>query len=111
VKNAPFDQPLFEALPLADGRGLRLRGELDMSTAGDLLAMLDGLPRDRAPVLDLAELSFLAVAGLHALEQYARSLDGARPLVLENVPPQTRRLFEIVGADSNPGIELRSGGG
>ena len=100
-------QPSFGALPSERGRGVRLFGELDLSTVGDLRAILDTLP-DGAYVLDLAELSFMDVSGLHAFEQYARTLDGSGPLVLENVSPHIRRLFEITGADQNPGIEVRS---
>lgn len=106
---ASGDQHFF-VLPLEHGRRLRLFGELDLSTADDLLEVLDTLPED-ADVLDLAALAFMDASGLHALEQYAeRTRNGAGPLVLENVPGQVRRLFEITGADGNPDIELRNGG-
>jgi anti-anti-sigma factor len=101
--------PQFFVLPLEQGRRLRLFGELDLSTVGDLLEALGTLPDD-ADVLDLAALSFMDASGLHALEQYAQETrNGAGPLVLENVPAHVRRLFEITGADANPDIELRSG--
>jgi hypothetical protein len=47
-------------------------------------------------------------SGLHALEEYAGSLNGTGPLELENVPAAVRRLFQITGADLDPDIELRS---
>jgi anti-anti-sigma factor len=98
----------FYVLPLEDARGFRLVGELDLSTVGLLLAALDTLPAG-ANVLDLAELSFMDASGLHALEGYAGSLNGAAPLVLENVPPWIQRLFHITGAELDPDIEIRMG--
>lgn len=98
----------FYVLPLDHASGFRLVGELDLSTVGLLLAALDTLPAG-ASVLDLAELSFMDASGLHALEQHAGSLNGAAPLVLENVPAPIRRLFHLTGADLDPDIEIRSG--
>jgi anti-anti-sigma factor len=98
----------FFVVPLDRASGFRLVGELDLSTVGLLLAALDTLPAG-ANVLDLAELSFMDASGLHALEQHAGSLNGADPLVLENVPAAIRRLFHLTGADLDPDIEIRSG--
>jgi anti-anti-sigma regulatory factor len=47
------------------------------------------------------------MVGLHALEQHARTLNGSGPLVLENVSPHIRRLFEVVGADHAANLEIR----
>ncbi len=106
----PFapDAPPFFVLPHERAPGLRLVGELDLSTVGLLLAALDTLPQ-AAEVLDLAELSFMDASGLHALEEYAGARDEATPLVLENVSEPIRRLFQITGASLDPDIELRSG--
>jgi anti-anti-sigma factor len=87
---------------------VRLVGELDLSTVGEFCATLETLPAG-ANVLDLAELSFMDASGLHAVERYASSLNGARPLVLENVPTHVRRLFQMTGADLDPDIQLRDG--
>lgn len=94
----------FRVLPLAGAHGFRLVGELDLSTVGILRAALDALPG--ANVLDLAELSFMDASGLHAFEQYAATLNGAGPLVLENVPAPVRRIFQITGAELDPDLEL-----
>jgi len=107
VKPSHSNDPLFRALPLQHRPGLRLVGELDLSTVGDLWAMVDTLP-EGADVFDLSDLSFMDVCGLHAVQEYARTLDGSRSLVLENVSSQVRQLFEVTGADEDPGIELRS---
>jgi anti-anti-sigma factor len=94
-------------LPLDHAQGFRLVGELDVSTVGLLIAALETLPAG-ANVLDLAELSFMDASGLHTLEEYAGSLHGAKPLVLENVSSAVLRLFQITGAALDPEIELRS---
>jgi anti-anti-sigma factor len=101
--------PIFRVLPLEDGRGLRLDGELCLSTVGDLETMLDTLPAGPV-VLDVSGLSFVDSSGLHAFERYARCLD-TPPLVLLNPSAPVRRLFELTGAYLNPDIELRNDGG
>jgi anti-anti-sigma factor len=108
VKSFAGTRAPFFVIPFDDGRGVRLVGELDLSTVGVLAAALDTLP---VGVLDLAELTFMDASGLHALEQYAGTLNGSRPLVLANVSPQIRRLFEITGAEHDPDIELRNRAG
>ena len=107
VKLGRPSEPLLEGLDLEDGRGMRLVGELDLSTADDLPALLTAVPGG-ARVVDVAELSFMDVSGLHAFEEYARTLDGSGPLVLENVSTQMRRVFEMTPGDHCPHIELRS---
>ena len=99
--------PLFEAVALEDGHGLRLRGELDLATADDLRQMLATLPNGASTVtLDLADLTFMDSSGLQVLWEHTRTLnDGS--LVLENAPRHIRRLFEITGLDKHPAIELR----
>jgi anti-anti-sigma regulatory factor len=100
--------PILEVVPLEQGRGLRLVGELCLSSVGDLLTALGTLP-EGADVLDLGDLSFMDSSGLHAFERYARSLK-PRPLVLQNAPAHVRRLFALTGADLNPDIKLRNDG-
>jgi anti-anti-sigma factor len=109
VSSPTWNRPLFDVAPLEGDRGLRLVGELDLSTVADLATALDRLP-DGAGVLDLKDLSFMDGHALHALERYARTRDGDGPLVLANASAQVRRLFELTGADRNPDIDLRSGG-
>ena len=102
-------EPPFQAVLLENAVGFRLSGELDLATVREMRAMLATLPVDGNPVtLDLADLSFMDSTGLHAFEQYARTLNGANSLVLENVPHHIRRLFEITGVDRNPLIEIRT---
>jgi anti-anti-sigma factor len=102
------NNPLFQAVPLQRGRGLRLVGELDLSTVGDLRGMLATLPHGADVVtLDLADLSFMDSSGLRAVVEYAGTLNGSGPLVLDNVPGHIRRLLALTGVDGTPHIEVR----
>lgn len=42
----------------------------------------------------------------HAIEGYAATLNGSRPLLLVNVSEPIRRVFELTGAAGNLNIEL-----
>jgi len=108
LRAVPQGGPILEVLPLEDGRGLRLAGELCLSTVGDLVAVLDTLPKG-AGVIEVGELSFMDSSGLHAFERYAHSVEPG-PLLLRAPTAQVRRLFELTGADLNPAIELESDG-
>jgi anti-anti-sigma factor len=100
--------PHFQALPVEVGLGLRLVGDLDLATVGDLERMLDTLPRSGERVtIDLAELSFMDSSGVHALVAYAGALNGSAPVALVNVPAHIHRLFVLTGADQNAAIDLR----
>lgn len=100
-----MNDPSFAVLPLEGRPGLRLVGELDMGTVAELQAAL-GMYGGHHVILDLAELSFIDSSGLHALVQFAQTLNGHGPLVLENVPPHIRRVFTIMSLDQHPALEL-----
>ena len=105
----PTRNPLFRAVPAKNGRAVHLIGEIDLSTVEDLRAMLEALSEDgHAVALDLAQVTFMDSSGMHAFEAYASTLNGSRPLVLQNAPAHVHRIFELTGGDKNPNIELRS---
>ena len=89
-------------------RGLRVIGELDMSSALDLtdaLTTMDGGGGD--VTLELSELEFIDSSGLFAIVQYAGSLSGAGgKLILANPNAMTERIFEIVEFGEHPGIVI-----
>lgn len=82
------------------GLHLRLAGELDIATAGDLREAITVLSaRDLANLcLDLTDLDFLDAAGLRALLATHRLVTehGGR-LVLTGLRPLTRRMLRITG--------------
>ena len=53
--------PTLELLPLADGVGIRLIGEVDIATAPQLREALQGF-RTSDVALDLSELTFMALS-------------------------------------------------
>lgn len=81
---------------------LLLHGELDMWTAPLLLEPLTALERQgvRELVLDLRDLTFMDVVGLHAFVDAQRRAEGnGHRLLLVGVLPFVRRLFQLTGTE------------
>ena len=103
---------MFEISPLVDGKGLRLEGELDLAASPRLAdALLDFATSEREVHLDLSEVSFMDSSGLHVILALARSR-GDDWVVRR--PPRSlsavMRVFEILGIDEHPGVEIRRPG-
>jgi anti-anti-sigma regulatory factor len=81
-------------------RALRLAGELDIASAGELSAVLAAHFHGRLR-LDLADLSFADVVGMRAL----RGRIG-QPLTIVAASNQVRRLIEVLGWDIDPDIAI-----
>jgi anti-sigma B factor antagonist len=87
---------------------VRLRGELDQTTAPDLEQLLDRLRRDghRQITLDLSGLEFLSAAGLTVFlrtDQALRAVGGQ--LVLTRPTRMARRVLTITGLDTTLSIQ------
>jgi anti-anti-sigma factor len=86
----------------ADGRRLRVRGELDMATAPRLRLAIAS-EEERRPEslqLDLRELDFMDVSGMRVLLDAARRAQReGRQLVVRNPQPSIRRLFALTAVD------------
>jgi anti-anti-sigma factor len=87
-------------------RELRLIGELDVATVPALEDAFASLAGDGPVTLDLSELTFIDSSGLHAIVQFASSLDGEGPLTLAHPSENVLRLLEIVKLDAHPGIRI-----
>jgi anti-sigma B factor antagonist len=88
--------------------GFRLRGELDMATAGDLSELLKtAVERTDPLVLDLSEVSFMDSSGLRALLEGAGLPKESGPLVILDPSPQVRRVLDISIPGGMPGLEVR----
>ncbi|GAA2752112.1 MULTISPECIES: STAS domain-containing protein [Kitasatospora] len=93
----------------ADGPLIRLTGEIDRQSVGQLESALTqpGAARGATTTrVDLAGLSFCGSSGLRAFlvaDERARSRGDA--LVLTNVPPAVARLFALTGADRRLTVE------
>jgi anti-sigma B factor antagonist len=77
---------------------VRVAGELDMATAPELERTLrEAQSRARLVVLDLRELTFTDLSGVHAIVDAsirAREID--RRLVVLRAPPDVDRTFQLV---------------
>ena len=99
---------VFEMSPLVNGKGLRLAGELDLATAPGLTeALLDFASSEGEVHLDLSEVSFLDSSGLRVILALARSRGDNWAVVLLDPSAAILRIFEILGIDEHPGIEIR----
>ncbi len=83
---------------------VRLCGELDLATAGQLGTVLAALRHDGClvVVLDLSGLDFLSAAGVSVLvraDAEFRTVGGQ--IVLTKPTPSTRRLLAITGLDTS----------
>jgi anti-anti-sigma factor len=97
----PLEEPL---------RGLRLVGELDISSARDLTDALTSVSGNGDLTLELSELEFIDSSGLHAILQYAGSLNGTH-LTLANPSAMTKRVFEIAELANHPNIVIEATSG
>jgi anti-anti-sigma factor len=90
---------LAEDAGSAGERVVRLRGELDIDSAPDLeRVLLRSRPARQRVVLDLSELEFMDSTGLRVLlRARAVAQDGGWEVLLRDVPPTIRRLFDMTG--------------
>lgn len=77
---------------------MRLSGDLDIVTSGEVKRDLAGLVDDGhvALALDISEVGFVDSSGLGvlvAIHRHAEAHGGS--FVVESVPPQVQRLFQI----------------
>ncbi len=99
---------VFEISPLVNGKGLRLEGELDLAASPRLTeALLDFATSEREVHLDLSEVSFMDSSGLRVILALARSRADIGSVVLLDPSAAVVRIFEIMGIDEHPGVEIR----
>ena len=77
---------------------LKLRGRLDTSTApeleGELKNCLEGV---QSLTLDLKELEYISSAGLRVLLSAQKAMNKQGSMVVRNVNPIVRDVFDITG--------------
>ena len=81
------------------GPVLRVRGEIDLATAGELRARIGEHAEDAGgpAILDVSGVTFIDSTGLKALVGAQADLGGGRRLALQGVPPLFRRVLEMTG--------------
>ena len=82
-----------------DGSAIRLEGELDLATAGELESLLARFCAQRERVaVDLSDLTFIDSTGLAVLLNARKRADGnGCAVTLVNVPEVARRVFDLTG--------------
>lgn len=86
VDDVTAARPL-RAAPLPDECGLRLAGEIDISSAGLLTAALTAIPAACGDIrLDMTDVCFVDVVGTGLLVRTARRLEDGRRLILHHPP-------------------------
>lgn len=77
---------------------LKLRGRLDTSTApeleGEIKTCLEGV---QSLTLDLKELEYISSAGLRVLLSAQKAMNKQGSMVVRNVNPIVRDVFDITG--------------
>ena len=96
----------FHVVRTDDPPGLRLIGELDLLTAPQLEAALDGYEGGKGMTLDLGELTFIDSSGLHLVSRYAESMNGEGPVRLVNVPGNILQVVRITRLHDHAQIEI-----
>ena len=77
---------------------LKLRGRLDTSTAPELEAELKNcLEGVQSLTLDLKELEYISSAGLRVLLSAQKTMNKQGSMVVRNVNPIVRDVFDITG--------------
>ena len=100
-------RPTLELSPLIGAAGTKLVGEVDLATAPQLQDALSDIWTESEVLLDLSELTFMDSSGVSAILEFARSRNGAGPLVMVNPPAEIERLFELTRLEQHPNIEVR----
>jgi anti-anti-sigma factor len=90
---------LVEEAGRAGERVVRLHGELDIDTVPDLeRVLLRVRPAQQRVMLDMRELQFMDSSGLRVLlRARATAEQGGWEILMRDVPPNIRRLFDIAG--------------
>ena len=91
-------------------RQFRLVGELDMASASELFSQLEcDAQQDGDLRLDLSQLTFMDSTGVHVLARLADRCANGHRVVVEGPTARVAKLFELVGAESHPNVEIRNG--
>lgn len=90
----------LEAHELPDVIVLRVKGEVDLSTAPTLRnALRSALASRRHVVMSIRELQYMDMAAFHALEAGRNAVTGTQRVVLVASPPHLKRIIQIIQFD------------
>lgn len=88
-------------------RGLRLRGDVDLTGADTLARALEhAVDHPGSLYLDLSDVRFLDSIGLAVLIRAALSLEGRGTVDLRGLAPHVRRVLELSGTLRIPNVRV-----
>ena len=98
----------LDVLPLTDRCGLRLVGDLDVSTRPVLTAAMAAFRScDRDVHFELADLAFIDVGGASALVTVACQGGPGRRVIMHRPPRQLPRIVDLLWGEV-PAIEMEA---
>jgi anti-anti-sigma factor len=90
-------------------RTFRLIGELDISNAETLAAVLDRESQERGDIkLDMSDLTFIDSSGIRVLLRAMDRLDGQGKLVLISPSNPVRQILSLMGLQDRDGLVVVS---
>jgi anti-anti-sigma factor len=93
---------------IVDPRGLRLEGELDLATVGEVEMALRELTQEGGEItLDVGRLRFMDSSAVQLLIRTLQGLDDRGRIVLHHPGHSLRRLIAVMGLDRIPNLEVR----
>jgi anti-anti-sigma factor len=103
---------LLDIVQTDQRRTFRLIGELDISNAETLAAILDRETQDQGDInLDMSELTFIDSSGIRVLLQAMDRLDGQGRLVLVAPTNPVRQILSLMGLQDRDGLLVVGPGG
>jgi anti-anti-sigma factor len=98
---------LFEIVETGQPRAFRLIGELDISTAQTLGALLDREVEEHGDIsLDLSELTFIDSSGIRVLLRATDQLTGRGRLLLLSPTSSVRHIFSLMGLGDRGAMQV-----
>ena len=83
-----------------------LEGRLDTTTSPDRESTInDATPDATKLILDLTKLDYISSAGLRVLLGAAQAMDGKGDMVVRNLNPSVREVFDLTGFSNMFNIE------
>lgn len=94
---------------VADGRTVRVIGDLDIATTPEFERVVEPLGSEPGDVvLDASDMTFIDSSGIRAVFALARQLEGSGRLSVVGVGEQVRRVLDLVHAESVVDVRVES---
>ena len=101
-----MERQVFEISRLDDGTGLKLAGELDLHSAGDLATALTAFQEADEVWLDMTEVTLIDSSGLRSILSFAGSRNGHGKILIVDPTAVIGPVFKIIALDDPTCIEV-----